>query len=58
MGPVQKNQSTSTDTNGQADAAVLIQQVQDVQRPAIHRLIELEVDRLDVVWHNWASQLT
>ena len=35
--------------NRQADAAVLIDHVQELERAAIHRLIELEADRPDVM---------
>jgi hypothetical protein len=43
--------------NGQADAAVFIQHVQEFECPAIHRLIELEVDRLEVVWIVGSQQI-
>jgi len=49
--------ASPADTNGQADVAVFIQHVQEFQRPAIHRLIELEVDRPDVVWIVGPQQL-
>ena len=49
--------ASPADTNGQADAAVFIKHVQEFQRPAIHRLIELEVDSPDVVWIIGPQQL-
>jgi len=42
--------AATADTNGQTDAAVFIQHVQEFERTPIHCLIELEVDRPDVVW--------
>ena len=37
------------DSNGQAEAAVLIDYVKELEGPPIHRLVELEVDRPDVM---------
>jgi len=37
------------DTNGQTDAAEFIHNIQEFQPSAIHRLVELEVDRPNVV---------
>jgi hypothetical protein len=42
--------ATPADTNGQADAAVFIQHVQECECTAIYRLIELEVDCPELVW--------
>ena len=36
------------DSNGQAEAAVLIDHVEKLEGPPIHRLVEMEVDRPDV----------
>ena len=44
-----KSPATSTYTDRQADAAVFIDHVQELEHAAIHGLIELEVDRPDVV---------
>ena len=40
---------SSADTNSQAHPAVLIHTIQEFQRSAIHRLVELEVNRPHVV---------
>ena len=37
------------DTNGQREPAVLIDHVEELEGPPIHRLVELEVDGPDVV---------
>ena len=41
--------ATSTYTDRQADAAVFIDHVQEFEHAPIHHLVELEVDRPDVV---------
>jgi hypothetical protein len=41
--------ATSTYTDRQADTAVFINHVQELEHAPIHRLIELEIDRPDVV---------
>ena len=38
------------DSIGQAEAAVLIDHVEELEGPPIHRLVEMEVDRRDVMW--------
>ena len=40
---------TPADSNGQAEAAVLIDHAEELEGPPIHRLVELEVDRPDVM---------
>ena len=38
------------DSNGQAEAAVLIGHTEELESPPTHRLVEMDVDQPDVMW--------
>jgi len=44
-----RSPAAPTDSNGQAEAAVLVNHVQELKGPPIHGLVELEIDRPDVM---------
>ena len=44
------SRTAPADSNGQAEAAVLIDYVKELEGPPIHRLVEMAVDHPDVMW--------
>jgi hypothetical protein len=42
--------AASADMNCRAQPTVVIHTIEDLESAAIHRLVELDVDRSDVVW--------